>query len=134
MRRIVRGGRAMSFEWIVIVIGAVCFIAGWWAHGFLRKERGQIAQRDAATPRTKTTSWYPPGVEPQRGQYRYTVKESADRSPWIAGEPAGAPLKIVGTKGDDLGIGFNLRPGTTIKDAQKVAKFMNEWIVDIVLH
>jgi len=47
------------------------------------------------------TSWYPPGVAPQRGQYRYTVKEREDGTPWIAGEPSGDMLKIIGTEGDD---------------------------------
>ncbi len=73
------------------------------------------------------------GVEPQRGDYRYKVAEKEDGTPWIAGEPAGSPLKIIGTKGNDLGIGFTLRPGTTYQQAQEVAKYMNTWIVDIVL-
>ena len=80
------------------------------------------------------TSWYPPGVAPQRGQYRYTVKEREDGTPWIAGEPSGDMLKIIGTEGDDLNIGFTLRPGATLEDARNIAKFMNDRIVDAVLY
>jgi len=80
-----------------------------------------------------TPSHFITGVEPQRGQYRYTVKETADGRPWIAGEPAGDTIKIVGAKGEDLNIGFTLQPGTTYQQAQDVAKYLNKWIVDIVL-
>ena len=80
------------------------------------------------------TSWYPPGVERQRGQYRYTVKEIGDERLWIVGEPVGDTLKIVGTEGEDLQIGFTLRSGATLDDADRVAKCMNDWIVDTVLY
>jgi hypothetical protein len=82
----------------------------------------------------KTASWYFLGVEQQRGQYRYVVKETADGTPLIVGEPFGTPLSIVGTKGDDLGVGFTLRPGMTIEEAREIAKCVNRWIVDIVLY
>ncbi len=82
---------------------------------------------------TEKAKWHFAGVEPQRGQYRYTVKEKEDGTPWIAGEPSGRPLKIIGTKGNDLGIGFTLRPDMTYQQAQEVAEYMNKWIVDIVL-
>ena len=78
-------------------------------------------------------SWFPPGVEPQHGQYRWTVKEHVDGTPWLVGEPVGNTIKIVGAKGEDMMIGFDLRPGATIDDAHKVAKFMNDWIVDTIL-
>ena len=42
--------------------------------------------------------------------------------------------KIVGAEGEDLEIGFTLRPGATVDDAHKVAKSMNDWIVDTVLY
>jgi len=73
------------------------------------------------------------GVERQRGQYSYRVKETADGTPWIAGEPAGDPLKIIGTDGSDLEVGFTLRPGTTYQEALEVAKCTNEWIAEIVV-
>jgi hypothetical protein len=78
-------------------------------------------------------NWISSGVEPQRGQYRYVVKETADGTPWILGEPFGNTLKIVGTNGNDLHIGFYLRPGATLEDAHRVAASMNDWIVDTVL-
>jgi len=78
------------------------------------------------------------GVEPQRGQYRYTVKEREDGSPWIATEPAGVSLKIIGTNGSDLQIGFTLRPSTTLEEAHKVARTlarcMNDSIAEISLY
>jgi hypothetical protein len=80
-----------------------------------------------------TISHFITGVERQRGQYRFTVKEKEDGTPWIAGEPVGDTLKIIGPKGDDLEIGFMLRPGTTIQQAHEVARCMNNWIVDTVL-
>lgn len=80
------------------------------------------------------TNWLPPGVERQRGQYRYTVKETGEGNPWIVGEPVGDTIKIVGAEGDDLEIGFTLRPGATLDDAHKVAKCMNDWIVNTVLY
>ena len=67
------------------------------------------------------------------GQYRYTVKESEDGKPWIAGEPIGDTIEIVGDDGEDLEIGFTLRPGATLDDAEKLAKYMNEWIADTLL-
>jgi hypothetical protein len=82
----------------------------------------------------KTASWYFVGVEPQRGQYFYAVRETAEGEPWIAGEPAGDRLKIIGTKGNDLEIGFTLRPGTTDEQARMVAGCKNDWIVDVVLY
>jgi hypothetical protein len=74
------------------------------------------------------------GVERQRGQYRYTVKDGADGTPWIAGEPAGTPLTIIGTAGEDLQIGFTLRSGTTYEEAKRVEKWMNDWLVDLMLY
>lgn len=82
----------------------------------------------------KPPSWFPPGVEPQRGQYRYTVKDDADGKPWLVGEPIGDTIKIVGADDEDRAIGFTLRPGATFDDANMVAKCMNDWIVDTVLY
>ena len=80
------------------------------------------------------TNWLATGVEPQRGRYSFRVKEAADGTPWIAAEPAGDTIKIVGSKGGDLQIGFFLRPGATIDDAQKVAEAMNRWIAETILY
>jgi hypothetical protein len=74
------------------------------------------------------------GVERQRGQYRYRVKEGENGTPWIDGEPAGNTLKIIGSAGEDLQIGFTLRSGTTYEEAERVAKWMDDWIADIMLY
>jgi hypothetical protein len=76
--------------------------------------------------------WIATGAEPQRGNYSYRVKEG-NSGPWIAAEPAGNPLRIVGTEGQDLNVGFNLRPGATIEQATQIARLMNDWIVSIEL-
>jgi hypothetical protein len=78
-------------------------------------------------------TWYKLGTEPQRGEYHWTVKDKEGDEVWIAGEPTGDPLKVIGIDGDDLGVGFELPPGTTFEEAREVAKFMNEWISQIVL-
>ena len=70
---------------------------------------------------------------PQKGQYRYSVKDREDGTFWIFPEPAGDVLKIVGPKGDELGLGFTLRHGTTFKEACELAVCMNRWIADITL-
>jgi hypothetical protein len=46
-------------------------------------------------------------------ELRPSVPVRLEGEPWIAGEPAGDRLKIIGTKGNDLEIGFTLRPWTT---------------------
>jgi hypothetical protein len=73
------------------------------------------------------------GAPPQKGQYRYCVKESEDGTCWIAPEPDGDVLKIIGPKGDDLGLGFTLRQGATLEEAHELAACMNRWIADIML-
>lgn len=79
------------------------------------------------------TEWYS-GVEPQRGQYRWTVKESGTGTPWLLGEPVGETIKIVGATGeDDLEFGFYLRPGTNLQEAQEVASFLNDRITDVIV-
>jgi hypothetical protein len=86
------------------------------------------------------TTWQASGTSPQRGRYRFTVKEMADGKPWLCGEPtSGEPLRIIGADGEDLGVGFDLRPGTlgnasaTLEEAHKVARFLDDWIAEIVL-
>jgi hypothetical protein len=50
----------------------------------------------AALPAVRVISWQATGVPPQRGQYRFTVKEGATGRPSIAGEPTGAPASLYG--------------------------------------
>ena len=73
------------------------------------------------------------GVEPQRGEYRFTVQEKEGDEVWLACEPTGIPLRIIGTKGEDLQVGFDLAAGTTRQEAEAVARAMNKAITPIVL-
>ena len=52
---------------------------------------------------------------------------------WLTGEPIGTPLKIVGTEGEDLHIGFTLEAGTTRGQAFSLARVMNKHIAAIKL-
>jgi hypothetical protein len=63
----------------------------------------------------------------RRGQYRFTVRESAEGTPWLVAEPAAGAGLEVGN------IGFSLRPSATLEDAHEVAEFMNLWITELVL-
>ena len=62
--------------------------------------------------------WSKPGVERQRGDYKFIVKYKEGETVWLVGEPAGNPLKIIGTTGEDLQVGFELAAGTTRSDAE----------------
>jgi len=77
--------------------------------------------------------WSRPGVERQRGEYHFTVKDKEGETVWLVAEPAGSPLKIIGTAGEDLQVGFDLAPGTTRSDAEALAQVMNRRIANIVL-
>ena len=79
------------------------------------------------------TTFHMTGVEPQRGEYRWTVKENTDGTPFLVGEPTGVPLKTVGTTGEDLQVGFELAPRTKLNDAKAIARLMNHRITHIVL-
>jgi hypothetical protein len=58
--------------------------------------------------------WVATGVEPQRGKYSFRVKEDNEGESWIAAEPLGAGIKIVGRDGEDMDIGFRLRPDSSL--------------------
>lgn len=78
--------------------------------------------------------WGMTGVERQRGAYRFAVKDKEGEDVWIVAEPAGDhQLKIIGTTGEDLQVGFELAAGTTRQDAQALARAMNKGIAHIVL-
>jgi hypothetical protein len=77
--------------------------------------------------------WSMTGVERQRGEYRFTVKDKEGETVWLVGEPTGNPLKIIGTTGEDLQMGFELASGTTRRDAEALARAMNNGIAHIVL-
>jgi hypothetical protein len=72
-------------------------------------------------------------TDPQRGEYRWVVKETEGRW-WLTAEPCGAArLKIVGPDRNDLQIALNLRPGITRARAHKLAEMMNLRIASIEL-
>jgi len=77
--------------------------------------------------------WSSTGVERQRGEYRFTVKDQEGETVWLVGEPTGSPLKIIGTTGEDLQVGFALAASTTRRDAEALAQAMNTRIAYIVL-
>lgn len=57
----------------------------------------------------------------ERGEFRFTVKESHNGKPWIAFEPAGS--RLISVKGM---LGFDLKDGATLDDAKEIARYMNE--------
>jgi hypothetical protein len=77
--------------------------------------------------------WRTTGVEPQRVEHRYDVEDGNDSEPWVVAKPVGVSLKIPGKHGDDMLIGFNLRPGTSDEDALALSNLMNKLISDIEL-
>jgi hypothetical protein len=77
--------------------------------------------------------WNMTGVERQRGTYRFIVKDKEGDAVWIVAEPAGTPLKIIGTTGEDLQVGFDLEAGTPRIEAEALARAMNNIIVQIAL-
>lgn len=67
-------------------------------------------------------------METSRGEYRFTVKESAVGVPWLAAEPTGGRSSWL-----DGALGFELRPGTTIWEAERLAHILNAYVVAIGL-
>ena len=59
--------------------------------------------------------------------YRFTVKEDNEGGPWIAFEPSGTQLAVLA--GGFLG--FKLNAGTTIADAQEIARILNAKISSV---
>jgi hypothetical protein len=52
----------------------------------------------------------------------FAVKEFADGTPWIVLERRGHGLDIIG----DGFIGFDLREGTSLQEAEKLAEFLRQ--------
>jgi hypothetical protein len=60
-----------------------------------------------------------------RADYRFTVKEYGDGTPWIMFELRRAPdLPVLG----DGFLGLDLRPGTSFEEAKRVASFLNDHV------
>ena len=62
-----------------------------------------------------------------RAQYVFAVKEFGDGTPWIMLERSGKGLAILG----DGFIGFDLKEGTSLREAEKIAQFLRENVRDI---
>ena len=58
----------------------------------------------------------------QRGNYKFTIKESASGTPWIALEPLGEGIELP-NKGF---LGFDLPRGVDMKKATEIARYLNE--------
>jgi len=66
----------------------------------------------------------------ERGHFRFRAKEGVD-SVFIAAEPAGDELTVLTAVDGQLT--FDLRSGTTYKQAEKIAKYLNSKIVSMSL-
>jgi hypothetical protein len=66
----------------------------------------------------------------ERGRYQFRVAEFHDGEPWIMTDPMKTEdrLSALGKNGF---IGFDLKPGTTYKEAEKIAEYLNEHIASI---
>lgn len=61
-------------------------------------------------------------ADTKRGEYKFTVKEYHDGTPWIAFEPLHKTLEI-----DENGmLGFDLANGTSYEKAEEIARFLNK--------
>ena len=63
-----------------------------------------------------------------RGEYRFTVRETAGGVPWLAAEPTGERDPWF-----DGVLGFELRPNSTRKEAEGLAQVLNGYVVAIGL-
>jgi hypothetical protein len=62
----------------------------------------------------------------ERADYSFTVKEWDDGSPWIMLEPKREDLKIL--KPAKAFLGFDLMPGTSLEEAERIAHYLNSHI------
>jgi hypothetical protein len=65
--------------------------------------------------------------ETERAQYVFAVKEFSDGTPWIMPEPSGEGLGVL----ENGFLGFDLRNGTAIRDAEKLAELMRELVLSV---
>jgi hypothetical protein len=59
--------------------------------------------------------------------YLFKAKEYADGSPWIFAEPRHKDILVL----EHGFLGFSLRSGTTMKQAENIAEFMNANLDDV---
>jgi len=62
-----------------------------------------------------------------RGEYLFTVRESASGGTWLAAEPTERIPWFDGV------LGFELRPNTTREEAENLAQILNGYVVAIGL-
>jgi hypothetical protein len=62
----------------------------------------------------------------ERGDFKFTVKESSDGTPWIAAEPSEKLLAAIPGQ-----LGFELKAGTSYEEAKSVAAFLNTHVAAI---
>jgi hypothetical protein len=65
--------------------------------------------------------------ETERVQYVFAVKEFGDGTPWIMLEPSGERLGVLGNGF----LGFDLRNGTAIQDAEKLAERLRQMVLSV---
>lgn len=60
----------------------------------------------------------------EHGEFKFTVKESGDGTPYLAAEPLRSKMTLL----DDAQMFFELRKGTNIDEAHRIAKYLNQHI------
>lgn len=60
----------------------------------------------------------------EHGEFKFTVKEFADGTPYLAAEPMRSAMTLF----DEAQMFFQLRPGTDIEEAHRIAKYLNQHI------
>jgi hypothetical protein len=58
----------------------------------------------------------------ERAHYVFAVKEFADGTPWVMLEQSGNALAVLG----DGFLGFDLNKGTSLQEAEKIARFLHQ--------
>ncbi len=60
----------------------------------------------------------------EHGEFKFTVKEFADGTPYLAAEPLQSKMTLL----DEAQMFLQLQPGTDIEEAHKMAKYLNQHI------
>ncbi len=66
-----------------------------------------------------------PQARTEQGEFCFKVKEGADGTPWVYAEPLRETMPAL----KNAFIGFGLPRGTTLPQAERIAKRMNENLV-----
>jgi hypothetical protein len=76
-----------------------------------------LSSKEAGVTQSKT----------ERARYVFAVKEFADGTPWIMLEQSGEGLDVIG----DGFMGFDLKEGTSLKEAEKLAELLRQGITTV---